>query len=67
MPNTPLHRAYVPVDRSREPLLGPSADMAVSRVLLTERGDIDPTEADRLAVLINDALAALSSAPEGGS
>ena len=57
MPSTPIHRAYVAKDRSREPLLGPPSDMIVSRVLLAERTDIDPKEADRLAVLINDALA----------
>lgn len=48
-------------DRSREPLLGPPSDMAVSRVLLEQRPDLDATEADRLAVLVNDALAAIRS------
>lgn len=43
----------------REPLLGPPEDTAVSHVLLAERPDIDPREADRLAVLIVDALKAI--------
>lgn len=57
MPNSPIHRSVPVHDRSRDPLLGPPADTIVSRVLLTERPDIDPREADRLSVLINDALA----------
>lgn len=44
-------------DRSREPLLGPPADMTVSRVILSERPDETPETADLLAVKINDALA----------
>jgi hypothetical protein len=53
-------RAGIP-DRSREPGLGPPTDMAVSRVLLAERPDMDRKEADRLAVKVNDALAALGA------
>jgi hypothetical protein len=52
-------------DRSREPLLGPPDDMAVSRVLLAERPDFDPKEADRLAVKITDAIRALQLPSEG--
>ena len=51
-------------DRSREPLLGPPNDMTVSRIVLTERPEITPHDADILAVKINDALAA--STPVGG-
>lgn len=56
MPGSPIHRNVTPRDMSREPLLGPRSDMVVSRVLLEQRPDMDPKEADRLAVLINDAL-----------
>lgn len=52
-------------DRSRDPLFGPPNDMAVSRVLLAERPDFDPEEADRLAVKINDALSALIAPSPG--
>ena len=48
-------------DRSREPLLGPPSDMAVSRVILAERPDETPKTADLLAVKINDTLAALAA------
>jgi len=47
-------------DRSRDPLLGPPEDMAVSRVLLAELADMSPTHADQLAVKINDALKAVA-------
>lgn len=46
----------------RKPRLGPPKDTAVSRVLLAERPDFDPVEADRLAVKIVDALDALANA-----
>lgn len=60
-PRTPTTKAapMFPPRGPREPLLGPPADMTVSRVLLELRPDMDPTEADRLAVAINDALASL--------
>ena len=51
-----LRRRRGAPDRSREPRQGPPEDMAVSRVLLAERPDFDPKEADRLAVKIVDVL-----------